>query len=59
MEEATTEDVGKDIAQCNTCYHKTNYLQLKSDYKLVKTLRGLSGFGWDEGDQMVTAPLAV
>jgi len=73
VEEATTEDVGKDIAQCKTCYHKVsrffsiflsisliaNYLQLKSDYKLVKTLRGLSGFGWDEGDHMVTAPLAI
>src|SRR5882672_9580423 len=35
------------------------FLQLKGEYKVVKTLRGLSGFGWDEGDQMVTAPLAV
>jgi len=34
-------------------------LQLKGEYKVVKTLRGLSGFGWDEGNQMVTAPMAV
>ena len=73
VREATTEDVGKDIAQCKTCYHKvshffcfflsisfiTHYLLLKSEYKLVKTLRGLSSFGWDEGNQMVTAPLSV
>jgi len=73
VQEATTEDVGKDIVQCKTCYHKvsrffclflsisfiTHYLQLKSEYKLVKTLRGLSGFGWDEGNQMVTVPLSV
>jgi len=24
VEEATTEDVGKDIAQCKTCYHKVS-----------------------------------
>ena len=34
-------------------------LQLKGEYKQVKTLRALSGFGWDEGDQMVTAPMSV
>ena len=34
-------------------------VQLKADYKIVKTLRGLSGFGWDKGQQMVTAPAAV
>ena len=34
-------------------------LQLKGEYKQVKTLHVLSGFGWDKGDQMVMAPLAV
>ena len=34
-------------------------LQLKGEYKQVKTWHVFSGFGWDEGDQMVTAPMAV
>jgi len=34
-------------------------LQLKGEYEQVKTLHALLGFGWDEGDQMVSAPMAV
>ena len=59
----------KDVKQCKTHYQKVccscefgwhlTVVQLKADYKIVKTLRGLSGFGWDEGQQMVTAPPAV
>src|SRR5882724_6901422 len=36
-----------------------DHLQLKAEYKTVRTLCGLSGFGWDEGLQMMTAPLQV
>ena len=53
----------KDLKQCKTCYHKVCHscglghltpVQFKVDYKIVKSLQGLSGFGWDEGEQMVT-----
>jgi len=30
-------------------------LQLKEDYKVVKELLGMSGFGWDDGKGVVTA----
>jgi hypothetical protein len=33
--------------------------QLKGEYKIVKAMRDLSGFGWDKGQQRVTAPLEV
>lgn len=33
--------------------------QLKKEYLIVKALRHLSGFGWDETEQMVTAPEEV
>ena len=68
---ATAEPVKKTVLQCKTCYHRVRpqsyiyvhlaaeCLQLKAEYKTVRTLRGLSGFGWDKGEQMVTAPLQV
>jgi len=37
----------------------TEHLQLKAEYKVVQILNRLSGFGWEEGEQMVTAPLQV
>ncbi|KAF8584008.1 hypothetical protein K439DRAFT_1298134, partial [Ramaria rubella] len=40
----------KDAKAC-----KARYQRLKTDYKIVQTLWDLSGFGWDEGRQMVTA----
>jgi len=55
--EATSEGVRKNLMQCKTCYHKvcvqfslylhvsTDCLQLKAEYKIVRTLRRLSGFG--------------
>ncbi|KAF8581616.1 hypothetical protein K439DRAFT_1618908 [Ramaria rubella] len=46
--------MSKDVSQC-----KSRYQQLKGEYKIVRMLRGLSGFGWDEGKQCVTAPLEV
>src|SRR5882724_7877177 len=62
----------KDSLPCKICYHCMSFLffflsflylnlslQLKGEYKVVKTLLSLSGFGWDEGDQMVTAPMSV
>jgi hypothetical protein len=30
--------------------------QLKENFLVVQTLRGLSGFGWDDATHMVTAP---
>jgi Myb/SANT-like DNA-binding protein len=36
-----------------TCESK--WTRLKSDYKAVKFLRDLSGFGWDEAHSLVTA----
>ena len=32
-----------------------SFLQLKEDYKVVKELVNMSGFGWDEGKGVVTA----
>lgn len=29
--------------------------QLKSDFKQIKRLRGMSGFGWDDGRKLVIA----
>jgi hypothetical protein len=40
----------KDPVKCNECWSR-----LKKEFKIVKTLRGLSGFGWDESKQIVTA----
>ena len=37
----------------------TECLQLKAKDKTMQTLHRLSGFSWDEGEQMVTAPLQV
>src|SRR5882724_12943888 len=68
---ATAEPLKKTLFQCKTCYHRVSaqyyiyvllsadYLQLKAKYKSVQTLCRLSGFGWDEGEKMVTAPLQV
>ncbi|KAF8510270.1 Myb/SANT-like DNA-binding domain-containing protein [Gautieria morchelliformis] len=38
---------------------KSRFHRLKKQYKIVKALRLQSGFGWDEGRQMVTAPEEV
>ncbi|KAF8591198.1 hypothetical protein K439DRAFT_1327826 [Ramaria rubella] len=46
--------MNKNMSQC-----KLRYQQLKGEYKIVKVLQELSGFGWDEGTQCVTAPLEV
>ncbi|KAF8575045.1 hypothetical protein K439DRAFT_1623876 [Ramaria rubella] len=46
--------MSKDVSQC-----KSHYQWLKGEYKIVRVLRGLSGFGWDEGKQCVTVPLEV
>ena len=35
------------------------YVQMKGDYKIVKALRELSGFGWDEVKKLVTASDSV
>ena len=54
---STVGNGNKDVAQCKTCYQRVRcccsfswhltLVQLKADYKIVKTLRGLLGFGWD------------
>jgi len=31
------------------------HFQLKQEFDIVKTLRGLSGFGWDDERKIVTA----
>ena len=33
--------------------------QLKQEYEVIKELRGLSGFGWDETKKLVTATAEV
>ncbi|KAF8581693.1 hypothetical protein K439DRAFT_1618825 [Ramaria rubella] len=43
--------MSKDVSQCKS--------RLKGEYKIVRILQGLSGFGWDEGKQCVTVPLEV
>jgi hypothetical protein len=35
------------------------FFQLKGEYKTVKALRQMSGFGWNEGKQCVTAAADV
>ena len=57
--EVSEEGQAKDRSQCKlwfqrvcgfytfSCY--SDYEQLKGEYKIVKALRDLSGFGWDEG----------
>jgi hypothetical protein len=34
---------------------KESFNNLKKDYQMVKELRNLSGFGWDDSSQLVTA----
>jgi len=69
---ATTDGCKKDALKCKTLsageflflitlfnFGLMVSLQLKGEYKQVKTLHSLSGFGWHQGDQMVMAPLAI
>jgi uncharacterized protein YktA (UPF0223 family) len=46
------------ISNCN--YEKkqlqSKMQELKSDYGIIKTLKELSGFGWDDRNKIVTAP---
>jgi hypothetical protein len=39
--------------------HCAHILQLKKDWKAIQTLRGLSGFGWDNELSQVTATPGV
>ena len=48
---ASFDDPLKKVSR--TCESK--WSRLKSDYKAVKFLRDLSGFGWDEAHSLVTA----
>ncbi|KAF8576208.1 hypothetical protein K439DRAFT_1623016 [Ramaria rubella] len=48
--EGQEKGLAKDAKAC-----KARYQQLKPNYKIVQTSWDLSGFGWDEGRQMVTA----
>lgn len=36
-------------------FYITSFLQLKKEYREVKQLRDLSGFGWDDIQKLVTA----
>ncbi|THU94633.1 hypothetical protein K435DRAFT_565032, partial [Dendrothele bispora CBS 962.96] len=38
---------------------KTRFTTLKKDFRIVKILRNMSGFGWDPLKQLVTAPDSV
>ncbi|KAF8516639.1 hypothetical protein JB92DRAFT_2909820, partial [Gautieria morchelliformis] len=40
----------KDVKAC-----KARFQRLRADYKILQKLHELSGFGWDEGKQIVTA----
>jgi len=65
VRQATSEAIKKNLQQCKTCYHRvcvqfslvckqlliTSRSRL-SEYKTMWTLHVLSGFGWDEGEQM-------
>ncbi|KAF8576535.1 hypothetical protein K439DRAFT_1622777 [Ramaria rubella] len=47
------------VAMQVTVLCRPDFAQLKGEYKIVRILRRLSGFGWDERKQCVTAPLEV
>ncbi|KAF8578946.1 hypothetical protein K439DRAFT_1280245, partial [Ramaria rubella] len=57
LADVITLSVGMYIFQTVLCC--PDFAQFKGEYKVVIILRGLSGFGWDEGMQCVTAPLEV